>query len=170
MDSDTGIADKSKARAKAIAAIPMAGILVTAALVSGLAFVGSNLEMVMAQTTTGGGTSTGGTTGGGVGGTTGGGTSTGGTSEGGGTTGGGAMAGGNASTSTVRMHLQEAMTAAQSGNMQGVMMHLRLALDSLGNMSSTGGGGGTTGGGGGTTSGLTAPGTTGGSSSGGGGG
>jgi hypothetical protein len=91
------------------------------------------------------------------------------------------MAGGNASTSTVRMHLQEAMTAAQSGNMQGVMMHLRLALDSLGNMSSTGGGttgggggttgggGGTTGGGGGTTSGLTAPGTTGGSSSGGGG-
>ena len=48
------------------------------------------------------------------------------------TSGGGATAGGGGNQSAVSeatMHINEAMSAAQSGDMQGVMMHLRLALN-----------------------------------------
>ena len=56
------------------------------------------------------------------------------------TSGGAATAGGGGNQSAVSeatMHINEAMSAAQSGDMQGVMMHLRLALNVLGNMTST---------------------------------
>ena len=49
-----------------------------------------------------------------------------------GTNGTGAMAGGNESTSQIRMHVQEALSAARSGNLQAVIMHLNLALNALG--------------------------------------
>ncbi len=46
----------------------------------------------------------------------------------------GAMAGegGNQSASEVRMHINEALSAARSGNMQAVIMHLNLALNAIG--------------------------------------
>jgi len=89
-------------RTKAIAAIPMAGILVAAALLSGLlSFTGSSYQPGMAQQNMTG--TTGATTGGGVGRFGGGGgtspgpgvgTSDGGSGGGGGTTGGGSGGGG----------------------------------------------------------------------------
>ena len=113
--------DNSSRRTKAIAAIPMAGILVAAGLLSGLALASTSLSQVaIAQNLTAGG---------GGGGAT---NATMGTNA---TTAGG---GGNQSAvSEATMHINEAMSAAQSGDMQGVMMHLRLALNVLGNMTST---------------------------------
>ena len=111
--------NNSSRRTKAIAAIPMAGILVAAGLLSGLALASTSLSQVaIAQNLTAGGGATNATMG------------TNATTAGGG--------GGNQSAvSEATMHINEAMSAAQSGDMQGVMMHLRLALNVLGNMTST---------------------------------
>ena len=49
----------------------------------------------------------------------------------------GALAGGNESTSEVRMHINEALSAAHSGDMQAVIMHLNLALNALGGLSTS---------------------------------
>jgi plastocyanin len=67
--------------------------------------------------------------------------------------------GGNQSTtSQVRLHIEEACMAAQNGDMQGVLMHLNLALNALGgNMTTTTGnttGTSASGGGGGATTGV----------------
>jgi hypothetical protein len=151
---------KDRTKARPAAAIPMVGAIVTAAiLLSGLSFIGTYSQPVLAQmdTTTGGG-------GGGGGGTTGGAT-TGGNAT---TAGGG---GGNQSTSQAQMNLQQARTALQNNDTQSAMMYLDMALSALGggtqgNMTGTTGGNATsmtTGGGGG-------GGTTGGTEGGGGGG
>jgi hypothetical protein len=153
MNPHSGIDDNNNIRTKAIAAaIPMAGIIVAAALLSGLSLFSSYQQPAMAQNATSNATTT----------TTGGGgaqsssacapTQTGGggqnattnatTTDGGGatnatsTTAGG---GGNESTtSDVRMNIEEACMAAQNGDMQGVLMHLNLALNALeGNMTTT---------------------------------
>jgi hypothetical protein len=150
--------NNKKDRTKAIAAdIPMAGAIVTAAiLLSGLSLIGSYQQPVIAQqqNMTGG---AGGTTGGAT-------TDNATTTMGGATQGGNATtaggAGGNDSISQIRMHLEEARTALQNNDTQGAMMHLDLAINALGgaggaqgNMTATTGGGNnmTTGGGGGGT-------------------
>jgi hypothetical protein len=100
-------------KAKPIAGIAMAGIIVTAALLlSGLSLISSYQQPVTAQqqNMTGGG---------------GGGNAT--------TTG---AAGGN--QSEARFHIEEARTALQNNDTQGALMHLDLALNTLG-----GGAGGT---------------------------
>jgi hypothetical protein len=158
MNPYSGIDDNNNIRTKAIAAaIPMAGIIVAAALLSGLSLFSSYPQPAMAQnatsnattTTTGGGGAQSSSacaptqTGGGGGGqnattnatTTGGGGASNATS----TTAG---EGGNESTSEVRLHIEEACMAAQNGDMQGVLMHLNLALNALDNMTTTAGGGG----------------------------
>jgi hypothetical protein len=127
--------DDKKRTTKSIAAIPMAGAIVAAAiLLSGLSIVGSFEQPVLAQqegmtgTTTGGGgaSDTNATTMGG-GATTQGGNAT--------TTGG---AQGNDSMSQVRMHLEEARASLQNNDTQGALMQLDLALNALGGASSTG--------------------------------
>jgi hypothetical protein len=136
MNRDNAI-DENNNRTKAIAAIPMAGIIVAAALLSGLLSLISSYQQpaIAQQNMTGNATTTGGggaqsacaptqTGGGGQNATT--------------STGGG----GNQSTSEVRLHIEEACMAAQNGDMQGVLMHLNLALSALeggtqGNMTST---------------------------------
>jgi hypothetical protein len=101
--------------AKAIAAMPKAGIVVAASLLlSGLSVIGGSNHSVLAQqnmTEGGGGDAT--------------------------TTG---ATGGN--QSEVIMHLEEVRTALQNNDIQGAMMHLDLALNVLGsgtqgNMTST---------------------------------
>ena len=180
MTSYNEINDYHKKNSKQIAAIPMAGAIVTAAiLLSGLSLIGSYPQALAQQdmtgTTGGAGTEGGGTTGGTTGGagTEGGGT-TGGTTGGATTTdtatttmgGGNATtggAGGNDSMSQVRMHLEEARTALQNNDTQGALMHLDLALNAMGGASpiqgnltgSTGGTGGNMTTGGGTTGGTT---------------
>jgi hypothetical protein len=101
--------DKSKNNrrtAKAIDAMPIAGIVVAALLVlPGLSLVGSSYHSALAQPYTpgGGGTPT---TGGG----------------GNATTGGG-------SQSEIMMHLDEVRKALQNNDNQGAMMHLNLAMN-----------------------------------------
>ena len=164
MNSHNGVDDNKNTRTKAIAAaaIPMAGIMVAAALLSGLSLLPTYTQLALAQqnmtatnatgTTTGGATETTQsactptqTAGGGGGGqnattnatTTGGAGATNAT----GTT---DEQQGTQSTSEVRMQIEEACMAAQSGDMQGVLMHLNLALNALGsNTTTTTGGGGT---------------------------
>jgi hypothetical protein len=103
--------DKSKNNrrtAKAIDAMPIAGIVVAALLVlPGLSLVGSSYHSALAQPYTpgGGGTPT---TGGG----------------GNATTGGG-------SQSEIMMHLDEVRKALQNNDNQGAMMHLDLAMNLL---------------------------------------
>jgi hypothetical protein len=104
--------DKSKNNrtAKAIDAMPIAGIVVAALLVlPGLTIVGSSYHSALAQPYTpgGGGTPT---TGGG----------------GNATTGGG-------SQSEIMMHLGEVRKALQNNDVQGAMMHLDLAMNLGGN-------------------------------------
>jgi hypothetical protein len=117
--------DKSKSNrrtAKAIDAMPIAGIVVAALLVlPGLSIVGgSSYNSALAQPYTpgggGGGTPT--TGGGGSNATTGGG--------GNATTGGG-------SQSEIMMHLGEVRKALQNNDNQGAMMHLDLAMNLGGN-------------------------------------
>src|SRR5919108_1240203 len=163
--------NNNNSRTKAIAAtIPMAGIIVAAALLSGLLSVFSSYQPAIAQNMTGtNATSAGGTSAGGGGAQpssacaptqTGGGTAggqnatTNATSAGGGgaTTAGNATTsinatsttagGGNQSTTTseVRLHIEEACMAAQNGDMQGVLMHLNLVLNALGGNMTAGGG------------------------------
>ena len=143
-------------RTKAIAAaIPMAGILVAAAVLSGLSLINGYYQPAIAQqnmtgtnatTTTTAPPTTGGaepsacastnatttnattTTGGAGGGNAT--TATNATS----TTAGG---GGNQSTSEIRMHIEQACMAAQNNDTQGVLMNLTLALNALGNMTAT---------------------------------
>jgi hypothetical protein len=143
MSRDSRIDESHNTRTKAIvaAAIPMAAIIVAAALVSGfLSFFSSYQQPAIAQQQNMTGTNAT---------TTGGGgaqsssacnpTQTGGGSQNATTSTAGGAAGGNQSTtSEVRMHIEEACMAAQSGDMQGVLMHLNLALNALeGNITTT---------------------------------
>ena len=138
MSSHSTINDNHKKNTKRIAAIPMAGAIVTAAiLLSGLSLTGSYQQALAQQNMTG---TTGGATTNDTATTTMGGVNT--------TTGG---AGGNDSMSQVRMHLEEARTALQNNDTQGALMHLDLAINAMGGASHiqgnlTGTEGGTTGG------------------------
>jgi hypothetical protein len=181
MNPHSGMNDNNNRRTKATAAIPMAGAIVTAALLlSGLSLI-VNYQPVMAQENV-----TGGVEGGATSGTTDNATSTmGGAAQGGNATtaGGGA----NQSTSDVRMNIEQARMALQNNDTQGARMYLDMALSALGgggatqanmtnmtNATTTAGGpaNATTGGteGGATTGGTEGGATTGGNTSGGGGG
>ena len=135
MNPHSGIDDNNKKdRTKAIAtAIPMAGILVAAALLSALSF--NNYEPAIAQqeqnmTAGAGGNAT----------TAAGGNAT--TAAGGNAT---TAAGGNQTSSEVMMHLEEVRTAIENDDDDAALMHLDLALNALGgNMTTTTGGGNTT--------------------------
>src|SRR5215211_7759353 len=128
--------DNNKDRTKATAPIPMVGAIVTAALLlSGLALISSYQQPVIAQqqnmtgggggrVTEGGATITDNTTS--ITGSTG--------TQGGNATSTGA-AGGN--QSEVRFHVEEARTALQNNDTQGAMMHLDLALNTLGGAGGT---------------------------------
>ena len=114
MNSHSGIDNNNKKdRTKAIAtAIPLAGILVAAALLSGLSMIG-NYQPAIAQqqnmTEGAGGNAT--------------------------------TAGGNQTTSEVRLHLEEVRTAIENDDDEAALMHLDLALNALGgNMTTTAGG------------------------------
>ena len=144
MTPHSGTNDNNIRKTKAIAAIPMAGIIVTAALVSGLvSFMGNSYQPAIAQTgnattttTTGGGqfpcasVSAGAGGGGGQNSST---TAT--------TTMGGAATTdmnttnttdeGNQPLSEVAIHIQEACLAAHNNDIPGVLLHLNLALDAL---------------------------------------
>jgi hypothetical protein len=143
-------------RTKAIAAIPMAGIVVAAALLSGLSFLnsyyyqpaiaqqnmtdtttttspttdGAGAQSACAPTQAGGGGANATTMAGNV--TT---MGTNATS----TTAGGGVA--NQSTSDIRMLIEQACMAAQNNDTQGVLMNLNLALNALrgGNITTTAG-------------------------------
>jgi hypothetical protein len=163
MNPHNGVDDNKNTRTKAIAAaaIPMAGIMVAAALLSGLSLLPTYTQPALAQQNMTATNATGTTTGGGGGETaqsactptqtTGGGGGQNATTNATTTGGGGATNAsgttdeqqGTQSTSEVRLHIEEACMAAQSGDMQGVLMHLNLALNALGsNMTTTTGGGG----------------------------
>jgi hypothetical protein len=162
MNSKRGIDDNSNTRTKAIpgaAVIPMAGIIVAAALMSGLALFTTYTQPALAQQNMTATNATSTTAGGGVG------TQSACTPTQTGVGGGGQNATTNAtttgssgvatnatstteeegtqSTSEVREYIEAACMAAQNGDMQGVMMQLNLALNALGsNMTTTTGGGG----------------------------
>jgi hypothetical protein len=129
--NSNNIINHSKDRTKATGAIPMVGAIVTAALLlSGLSLICSSYQPAIAQQqdmTTGGGGAT--TDSGTEGGTTGGATPQGGNAT---TTAGGAGGGENDSLSQIRMHVEEARTALQNNNTQGVMMHLDLIYNAVG--------------------------------------
>jgi hypothetical protein len=131
--NSNNIINHSKDRSKATGAIPMVGAIVTAALLlSGLSLICSSYQPAIAQQqdmTTGGGGAT--TDSGTEGGTTGGATPQGGNAT---TTAGGAGGGGgeNDSLSQIRMHVEEARTALQNNDTQGVMMHLDLIYNAVG--------------------------------------
>jgi|SRR5215212_2876758 len=160
MNPHSGKNDNNKDRtAKAIAAIPMASIVVAAAFLSGLSLINS-YHPAMAQNMTGNATTNATTTGGGISAqsacaptTTSGGanattnaTTTGGISAN--ATAGNASTttnatsaieggGGNQSTSEVREYIEAACMAAQNNDTQGVLMQLNLALNSLGGNATT---------------------------------
>ena len=152
MNSHSGTNDNNIRRTKATAAIPMAGAIVTAALLlSGLSLITSYQPVMAQQNMTGGGNATS-TTGGNA------------TTAGGG--------GANQSTSDVRMNIEQARMALQNNDTQGARMYLDMALSALGggtqsnmtNATTTGGttnattggatGGGATDGGGGPLEGI----------------
>src|SRR5215211_7672714 len=142
MNSHSGTNDNNIRRTKATAAIPMAGAIVTAALLlSGLSLITSYQPVMAQQNMTAGGNATS-TTGGNA------------TTAGGG-------GGANQSTSDVRMNIEQARMALQNNDTQGARMYLDMALSALGggtqsnmtNATTTGGTtnattGGATGGGG----------------------
>ena len=106
----------------------MAGIVVAAALLSGLSLINSYQPAIAQQNMTSNATTTTNstTTGGGsanatTGNTT---TATNATTS--------AVGGGNQSTSEVREHIEAACMSAQNGDTQGVLMQLNLALNELG--------------------------------------
>jgi hypothetical protein len=153
MNSHSGTNDNNIRRTKATAAIPMAGAIVTAALLlSGLSLITSYQPVIAQQNMTGGGNATS-TTGGNA------------TTAGGG-------GGANQSTSDVRMNIEQARMALQNNDTQGARMYLDMALSALGggtqsnmtNATTTGGttnattggatGGGATDGGGGPLEGI----------------
>jgi hypothetical protein len=166
MNSHSGTKDNNIRRSKATAAIPMAGAIVTAALLlSGLSLITSYQPVIAQENMTGGG--------GGATTTTDNATST---TGGNATTATGGAA--NQSTSDVRMNIEQARMALQNNDTQGARMYLDMALSALGggtqsNMTSTTGGttNATTGGAttGGTTNATTGGATTGGTTDGGGG-
>ncbi len=108
---------KNNRTAKAITAMPVAGIVIAASLLlSGLSLVSSYHPALAQQNMTGGG-----------------GNATNATTT-------GAVTGGT--QSEVMLHLQEVRTALQNNDIQGAMMHLDLAMNALGggtqgNMTST---------------------------------
>src|SRR5215211_979948 len=136
-------------KAKAIAAaIPIAGVVVAAAFLSGLSLINS-YQPAIAQNMTGNATTTPPTTGGGGGqnattnATTTGGSSANATADNAttATNATSAIGGGIPSASEVREHIEEACTAAQSNDTEGVLLHLNLALNALGgSMTTTEGG------------------------------
>src|SRR5829696_7293787 len=148
MNPHSGKNDNNKDRtAKAIAAIPMASIVVAAAFLSGLSLINS-YHPAMAQNMTGNATTNGTTTGGGISAqsacaptTTTGGTSANATASNASTTTNATSAieggGGNQSTSEVREYIEAACMAAQNNDTQGVLMQLNLALNSLGSKATT---------------------------------
>jgi hypothetical protein len=109
--------DKNNRTAKAITAMPVAGIVIAASLLlSGLSLVSSYHSALAQQNMTGGG-----------------GNATNATTT-------GAVTGGT--PSEVMLHLEEVRTALQNNDIQGAMMHLDLAMNVLGggtqgNMTST---------------------------------
>jgi hypothetical protein len=132
MNPHSGIdVNKNNRRTKAIAAaIPMAGIVIAAALLSGLSLINSYQPAIAQQQNMTGGAGGNATTAGGNA-TTAGGNAT--------TTG---AAGGN--QSEVRFHIEEARTAIEDDDDEAALMHLDLALNALGgNMTTTAGGGAT---------------------------
>src|SRR5215203_3306749 len=147
MNSHSGTNDNNIRRTKATAAIPMAGAIVTAALLlSGLSLITSYQPVIAQQNMTGGGNAT--------------------STMGGNATTPGGGGGANQSTSDVRMNIEQARMALQNNDTQGARMYLDMALSSLGggtqsnmtNATTTGGTtnattGGATGGGGGVTDG-----------------
>jgi hypothetical protein len=136
MNSHSGTKDNNIRRTKATAAIPMAGAIVTAALLlSGLSLI-TSYQPVIAQNMTGGGGAT---------------TTDNATSTTGGNatmaTDAGEVAGGraNQSTSDVRMNIEQAQMALQNNDTQSASMYLDMALSALGggtqsNMTSSTGG------------------------------
>jgi hypothetical protein len=114
--NSNNIINHSKDRTKATGAIPMVGAIVTAALLlSGLSLICSSYQPAIAQQqdmTTGGG----------------GATTDSGTEDG--TTGGATPQ--DDSLSQIRMHVEEARTALQNNDTQGVMMHLDLIYNAVG--------------------------------------
>jgi hypothetical protein len=113
MNSHSGTNDNNIRRTKATAAIPMAGAIVTAALLlSGLSLITSYQPVIAQQNMTGGGNATS-TTGGNA------------TTAGGG-------GGANQSTSDVRMNIEQARMALQNNDTQGASMYLDMALSALG--------------------------------------
>src|SRR5215213_8596352 len=152
MNSHSGTSDNNVRGTKATAAIPMAGAIVTAALLlSGLSLITSYQPVMAQQNMTGGGNATS-TTGGNA------------TTAGGG--------GANQSTSDVRMNIEQARMALQNNDTQGARMYLDMALSALGggtqsNMTNATTAGGTTNA---TTGGTTSGGVTDGGGGGGGGG
>jgi hypothetical protein len=114
MNSHSGTNDNNIRRTKATAAIPMAGAIVTAALLlSGLSLITSYQPVMAQQNMTGGGNATS-TTGGNA------------------TTAGGGGGGANQSTSDVRMNIEQARMALQNNDTQGARMYLDMALSALG--------------------------------------
>src|SRR5829696_7129196 len=132
MNPHSGKNDNNKDRtAKAIAAIPMASIVVAAAFLSGLSLINS-YHPAMAQNMTGNATTNATTTGGSSANATAGNAST--TTNATSAIEGG---GGNQSTSEVREYIEAACMAAQNNDTQGVLMQLNLALNSLGGNATT---------------------------------
>jgi hypothetical protein len=133
MNSHSGTKDNNIRRTKATAAIPMAGAIVTAALLlSGLSLITSYQPVIAQENMTGGGGAT----------TTDNATST---MGGNATTATNAGGGANQSTSDVRMNIEQARMALQNNDTQGARMYLDMALSALGggtqsNMTSTTGG------------------------------
>src|SRR5215218_3393115 len=112
MNPSNRINQGNNRRTKATAAIPMAGAIVTAALLlSGLSLITSYQPVIAQQNMTGGGNATS-TTGGNA------------TTAGGG--------GANQSTSDVRMNIEQARMALQNNDTQGARMYLDMALSALG--------------------------------------
>jgi hypothetical protein len=148
MNSHSGTNDNNIRRTKATAAIPMAGAIVTAALLlSGLSLITSYQPVIAQQNMTGGGNATS-TTGGNA------------TTAGGG-------GGANQSTSDVRMNIEQARMALQNNDTQGARMYLDMALSALGGGTQSNMTNATTGG---TTNATTGGATSGGTTDGGGGG
>ena len=114
MNSHSGTNDNNIRRTKATAAIPMAGAIVTAALLlSGLSLITSYQPVIAQQNMTGGGNATS-------------------TAGGNATTAGGGGGGANQSTSDVRMNIEQARMALQNNDTQGARMYLDMALSALG--------------------------------------
>ena len=113
MNSHSGTSDNNVRGTKATAAIPMAGAIVTAALLlSGLSLITSYQPVIAQQNMTGGGNAT--------------------STMGGNATTAGGGGGANQSTSDVRMNIEQARMALQNNDTQGARMYLDMALSALG--------------------------------------